>query len=200
MTSCQKASIFSLRNTNKDKVIALQPLGEYNVDQLELIRNRLKNFFNIRVIILPPLNIPLSFSGGHKDKYCADSLLWLLSKDKNDSIVEVIGVTHKEIYTFQKVKAKEGDKSVYANERVGVYGLGDLSGSSCVVSDYKFMTNDTALLNTLIQKAILHEIGHNLGLEHCSVRTCLMAEADGDVSNLIQHGDDYCKKCRQKLK
>ena len=200
MTCCQKSSLFSLSSTDKNKLIALQPIGQYNEERLELIRSRLSAFFNTRVITLKPLDIIEKFHTSYNEKYSADSLLWLLSKIKNDSIIEVIGITHQEIYTHQKMKVKRGNKSVYLNERIGVYGLGYVSGSSSVISDYKFMTNDEALLNTLIQKAIIHEIGHNLGLKHCPVETCVMAEADGNISNLIKLGNDYCTKCRKKLK
>ncbi|MEO6001034.1 MAG: zinc-dependent metalloprotease family protein [Chitinophagaceae bacterium] len=170
------------------------------MEQLEVLKSQLNAFFNIRVITLEPLAIPEKFRSSYNEKYSADSLLLLLSKLKNDTIIEVIGITNKEIYTYQKTKFKQGNKSVYLNERIGIYGLGYLAGSSCIVSDYKFIKNDEALLNNLTRKAILHEIGHNLGLKHCSDETCVMAEADGDISNLIKLGHDYCKNCRKKLK
>jgi archaemetzincin len=76
---------------------------------------------------------------------------------------------------------------------------GYIGGNASVVSDYRLQSGDRGLFENRLKKVILHELGHNLGLSHCSVDTCLMSETNGDIVKLNKTGDYYCKKCRQKL-
>ena len=80
-----------------------------------------------------------------------------------------------------------------------LFGMAYLPGNSCVVSDNRFRTNDTAIFNHRLRNVIIHEIGHNAGLPHCSDNRCIMSETNGDVSRLDGGGNDYCDKCKKKL-
>lgn len=199
LTGCQKDAIVSLRNNNQNKIIALQPLGEYNPQQLVLICNQLTLFFHTRVVILKPVDIPETFGSRNEEKYSADSLVNFLSKFANDTIVEVIGLTQKDIYTIREHKIKLNNKPSVLHKMRGIFGLGYLPGRSCVISDYRLMSNDGALLNNRLRKVILHEVGHNLGLSHCSGNTCLMSEANGNTITLDETSGDYCFRCKREL-
>ena len=199
LTGCQKVSLISFRNNNQNKIIGLQPLGDYNEQELVSVRNGLSDFFNIHVVILKHIDIPETFRNSYEEKYSADSLVSFLSKLKNDTIVEVVGITHKDIYALREHKVQSNNKRSVLYELRGIFGLGYISGNSCVVSDYRLTTNDKELLNNRLRKVIIHEIGHNLGLSHCPVDTCLMSETNGNISTLNKLGGDYCKKCRHKL-
>ncbi len=105
LTSCKKDSFISLKNYNPHKIIALQPLGEYNEQQLTFVSNQLNKFFNTRVIILPSVDIPETFGNVNEEKYSADYLIMFLSKFET-TIVIVIGLTHKDIYTVREHKSQ----------------------------------------------------------------------------------------------
>jgi len=197
--SCQKKSPISLKNSNQNRIIALQPLGAYNEQQLAFVRDELSSFFNIRVLLLSPVDIPQPFFNRIEEKYFGDSLIRLLSKFGNDTIVEVVGVTHKDIYTKPDDKIQANNNSSVSPAAKGIFGLGYVSGNSCIISDYRLMSNDKELLKTRLRKAIIHEIGHNLGLTHCPADTCLMSETNGYIATLSKIGGDYCLKCRRKL-
>ncbi len=81
----------------------------------------------------------------------------------------------------------------------GIFGLGYVSGNACVVSDYRLMSINKELLYNRLRKVIIHEIGHSLGLPHCSIDSCIMSESNGNISILNKSGGDYCIKCRMKL-
>ncbi len=117
----------------------------------------------------------------------------------NDTIVEVIGLTHKDIYTQREHNTQLNDKDFVLYELRSIFGLAYVSENACVISDYRLMSVDKELLYNRLRKVIIHEIGHNLGLPHCSIDSCLMSESNGNISTLNKIGGDYCKKCRMKI-
>jgi archaemetzincin len=55
------------------------------------------------------------------------------------------------------------------------------------------------LLTERIQKVILHEIGHNHGLNHCtSPGQCFMKAANRKISEVDNEPMEMCRLCRQK--
>lgn len=199
LTSCQKDPLISMEKSNQDKIIALQPLGSYDEQQLLMIRAQISDFYNIRVRILKPVDIPSSFRSPYEEKYAADSLLQFLSKLSNDTLVEVVGLTHKDIYTQHEHHAILNKKDTVLVSYTGIFGLGYIPGNACVVSDHRLMTADKELWNNRLKKVVIHEIGHNLGIPHCPDDTCLMSESNGNIVKLNKTGGDYCKSCRQML-
>ena len=200
LLSCKKSSI-SLNHSNQNKFIALQPLGEYNNENLVNLRDQLSDFFKTPILILKPVNIPETFRSNYDNRYSADSLALFLSNFCNDTIVDVVGLMHEDIYTMHIEKAEMNNKrSVFIIRKKDIFGFGYVDGNSCVVSDYRLTSPDKELLNNRLRKVIIHEIGHNLGLAHCSVDSCIMSESNGNISVLNKIGGDYCNKCRRKLK
>jgi archaemetzincin len=198
-TNCRKYSIISLQHNNDRKIIGLQPLGDYDTNQLTTVSKEIADFFKTRVLILRPITIPRSFYFASADKYSADSLIQFLSKFVNDTIVKIVGVTHTNIYTLHKYYAHLNKKRSVSYEYSSIFGLGYIGGNTSVVSDYRLQSNDKELFDNRLRKVILHELGHNLGLSHCTVDSCLMSETNGDIGKLNKTGGDYCKKCRGKL-
>lgn len=73
-------------------------------------------------------------------------------------------------------------------------GLGYRPGKSCVVSDFRMAGKNS---NQQFYKVVLHELGHTEGLSHCTVKTCLMRDAEG--GNHLDEEKDFCKKCKSFL-
>jgi archaemetzincin len=46
---------------------------------------------------------------------------------------------------------------------------------------------------------VLHELGHNYGLEHCTTPHCMMKDAQGKGANIENEPKQFCKKCRKIL-
>jgi predicted Zn-dependent protease len=49
-------------------------------------------------------------------------------------------------------------------------------------------------------KQPFHEIGHNLGLDHCtSNKHCQMNDARGHISQVDMETLDFCQSCKKKI-
>ena len=191
-SNCKKHTYISLNKTSTKQIIAIQPLGNYDEAILLSVAKEISIFYNKRVILFKPIEIPKTFLNAISNQYSADSIIHFLSGLRNDSIVEIVGITHTGIYTIKKNKNMS-----FFDENI--FGMGYLPGNSCIISDIKFWPNDSAVYNYGLRKIIKHEIGHNAGLPHCSDSNCIMSETNGHFSNLDHIEKDYCIKCKIKL-
>ena len=115
-----------------------------------------------------------------RDRYRADSIIhWLKGRAGNDEVI--IGVTAQDISTTKD-----------SHEDWGVMGLGYWPGKACVVSSHRVRNKSN------FYKVILHEMGHNMGLDHCNVKMCFMRDAEGH--DTTDEEKDFCEKCKGILR
>lgn len=81
-----------------------------------------------------------------------------------------------------------------------VFGLARLGGSVSLISlarldpgFYGLPRDPDQLLRRAVAE-ILHELGHNCGLEHCRLPDCLM-RFSANVENIDMRGDLFCQAC-----
>lgn len=199
-TGCIKHHDSFLLTSNKEKIIALQPLDNYDTEQLHFISTEIGSFYKRKVIILDPITIPSTFRlSKDVELYSADSILNMISGILNNEIMEVVGITHKRIYILKKETNKTNDP-FFDYSVSPVFGFGDFPGNCSVISDYMFKTEDTTLFKHRLRVVIIHEMGHNLGLDHCKFNQCIMSDQNGNLFFLDKCGNDYCNKCKSKLR
>ena len=183
---------------NEDKFIAIQPFDNYDPVKIDFICNEIQNFFNAHVVVLPPISIPETFRLPLSMSYSADSILNLLSTKLDSKVIEVIGVTSWGIGITQKGKLKTSHPfHYYPVQRI--FGLADFGGNCAVISDAYFKSGDPTVFQHRLRTTLIHEIGHTIGLDHCSSEKCIMSEQNGTVYGLDKSEDDYCVQCRKKL-
>ena len=193
LATCRQSLYLNLKNNHKKQVIAIQPLGNFNESVLNDLTFDLRDFYNKKIIILKPIDIPERYYNTSIKQYSADSLIMFLSKFLNDSIAEIVGFIHDPVF----ITVKEKNKMDYYDENL--FGVGHQPGNTCVVSDFKFRTEYKTLYYLRLRKVIIHEIGHNLGLSHCPDDKCVMSEKNGSTITLDNNGNDYCQKCKNIL-
>jgi len=183
------------------KTIAIQPLGPVERALCDTIALTLRQLYSHRVIILPGQPLPPhAFVNIKKPRYRADSLLRFLKNHRPDSVDYVLGLTAQDISTTKKdqdgrVKQPE---SKYLDW--GIFGLGYRPGSSSIVSTYRLEHQDHSLFIERLRKVSLHEIGHNLGLRHCTTTNCVMQDAAETIRTVDTVDAKLCNLCRKKIR
>ena len=168
-------------------IILLQPFTDIDATTMRFLQRHLADSFGLEVRLLPPQPLPANSWYAARKRYWADTILQHL-KQLAPPNGFVLGVTGSDISTRH---------ARYANW--GVMGLGFLPGPAAVVSNYRlqrFGLTDAQLRYRLL-KVALHELGHNFGLPHCPVQSCLMVDADGKDKLDQEHG--FCVGCRALL-
>lgn len=165
------------------KSIHILPLGNISKKVIEDVSSGLVSFYHIEIIIDKAVPLNYALLAKSKERYSADSIL------KKFSINNVtLVLTEKDIVT------KKDDIDEY-----GVFGLGSSYFKTTVISLFRLKRNATPqLLKQRLQKVCIHEIGHNLGLNHCTKNNkCLMSAANGTIKQVDQEEMFFCENCRK---
>jgi archaemetzincin len=129
-------------------------------------------------------NLPAAAYYKPRNRYRAEVLLTYLNTYSGYD--KIIGITKKDIST---TKDKIYDW--------GVMGLGFCPGKACVISTFRIKTPNKILFNERFLKIALHEIGHTIGLPHCTYSTtCFMKSAEGTIKSVDRETKSLCSNCK----
>lgn len=170
--------------------------GDVALDLKKLI-SPIKNAYNCEVEIIPGFQ-EVEFAYNKKRKqYFAPQILdelekLLPAKEKNTRLparqIRLVGIIDQDLYD-------EGLNFIF----------GEAKGNVTIVSLWRFkpctqintQEEEKILLDRTV-KTIIHELGHTLGLGHCSNRKCVMF-----FSNWLGDTDykekTFCNNCQKKL-
>ena len=178
-------------NIDKKIKIGILPFSEADASYSKLLKSEIELFYNCEVIILPEQKLPDFAFYKPRNRYKADSLLKYLKIKLPKECDYILGITGKDISTKDET-----------HEDWGVFGLGFIGGPSCVVSDFRLKKSatDKHHLQERLIKVVLHELGHTLGLPHCTAdKKCLMEDADGTIKSVDREEKYLCESCKKKL-
>jgi archaemetzincin len=178
-------------------LIGIRPIGTVNAEKIELVKQALDSVYHARVIVLQQQAPPSqAFVNIKTPRYRADKLIAWLKQNKPDTLDYVIGLTAYDISITKSDwlgRIKE-PRSRY--EDFGIFGLGYKPGKSCVVSSFR-LGNDAHKLKDRFAKISVHEIGHNLGLDHCPNKRCVMTDAVEKISTIDNAEMRLCERCKR---
>ena len=188
--SCKQSanSIINIKNNTDKFTVALMPYKGFDTTLLYDVLKEVEVFYKCNAIIVPVSNLPTNAFYTPRQRYKADSLLVFQKQLAKDGIRSVIGFTAKDIST--------------ATPDWGVFGLGYCPGKACVISTYRLKKASvtTVQLKERLIKVVLHELGHNLGLPHCTFnKECLLTDAGGTIKQVDRERKWLCSKCTQIL-
>ncbi len=160
--------------------VGLLPMGPVPRDLLGSLSDRLAAY-GIVCTALAEVPPPGEARLEERRQFDADAILKRLAKTPRDSLV--LAVTAEDLasgaFTF-------------------VFGLADPADRVAVLSIYRLTGDGTVRLMDRLAKEAIHEIGHVLGLSHCSNAGCVMyfstSLADTDAKAAA-----FCETCRPML-
>ena len=171
--------------------VGLLPYKGFDSSLMSSLKKETEDFYKCEVVLLKTVTLPSFAYYAPRNRYKADSLLVYEQGMIPANINAVAGLTNKDISTSKGMIPDWG-----------VFGLGMCPGKACVISTYRLNRTSKTItqLKERLVKVVLHEIGHNLGLPHCSNDPlCLMTDAGGTIKQVDNEKKWLCRSCRNKL-
>jgi archaemetzincin len=171
--------------------VVVVPLGEVDDAALQAIRDNITAHARVTVRIDPPRPLPPEAWYAPRKRWRAEKILDAVDADLPEGAWKVVAVTAAEISTTK------GDIKDW-----GIGGLGNIDGTSCVVSTYlvRKHSKDSAAYERRMAQLGIHELGHTLGLDHCPVPRCVMSDAKGKlIKSLDASTGEFCDRCRHTV-
>jgi archaemetzincin len=171
--------------------VVLVTLGSFPRDLADAVAEGLRTELQVEVVRAADRPLPPSAYYAPRRRYRADRLLDNLRPlAPPGSGLRLLGLTDVD------VSVTKG--SVYD---WGVFGYGDLDGTASVVSTYRLRrrARDAAHLRFRVVTTAIHEVGHTLGLPHCTETRCVMRDAEGSIATVDASDGRLGPGCRAAL-
>lgn len=182
---CSSCNLFNSKSEQKktSAIIVFQPFSGFPTQYLKYLEGKIHKTFP-KIVVKPPIKLPVKALNYTKKRYRADSLIHFLGKRAmvNETI---IGLTTKDISISKKEVSKD----------YGVFGFSLCPGNSGVISTFRIKHKNK--LEKLFKLAIL-EIGHTKGLPHCTSTNCFMRDAKG--KDHLNQLTVFCQNCKNNLR
>ncbi len=186
--------------TSKPIVIGIQPIGEVSRLYCDSVKLAMQQVYNVEIVLLPEIRVPEhTFVNVKSPRYRANKLIEHLREIQPGHVTYTIGLIAKDISTTKKDKNGKVKEPKAKYEDWGIFGLGYRPGASCIVSTYRINSQNKKLLYPRLKKIAVHEIGHNLGLPHCSDKHCVMQDAAETIATIDNVEMRLCDKCRRSI-
>jgi len=166
--------------------IVLLPLFPNGQDLLQFLQTQLRGTFGVEVTIRPPGPLPERAFVSRRNQYQAEAILASLPADGTTLLLALT------------------DRDLFVPGLNFVFGLAQPGRQRAIISlarlrqEFYGLPENRVLFFERSLKEAVHELGHLLGLGHCSNPLCVM-----HFSNRLQDTDrkqaEFCKRCKRNL-
>lgn len=193
--SCSKSKSVATKN-----VVAIQLYEGFSTAKANDLAKLISSFYQVNTILLPEKELPkTAFVNIKSPRYRADSIIKIQHRIRSYSFDYILGLTDKDISITKLDKNKKIKSPTWKYNDFGVLGLGYCPGNSCIISTFRLKNKNKELEYTRLKKVVIHEFGHNLGLQHCTNKQCVMTSAAEKISTIDKEKMELCKKCKKQL-
>lgn len=180
--------------TSKQKVIYLQPIGNFTPKEYEIVAKIVEYvgiFFQLETKLLPIVT---------KDAIPSDKKRMNNGIEQLDASFIINEILPKKIPDDGIVIMAITAKDLFPNENWNyVFGLASYKKRTGISSFNRFLTdNDYTLCLNRISKTAVHEIGHMFSISHCQNAVCLMNGVNHLTESDIKP-NAMCSECLKKL-
>lgn len=181
--------------------VGLQPYANFDTDLIGDVKGAIDSAFGFEVVKMEGMEMPQSaFVQIKSPRYRADSMLRILRRNKPMDLDYVMGLTSSDISTTKREANGAVKTPVNKYGDWGIFGYGFRPGPASIVSTFRLGTSNEELLRKRLRKICLHELGHNLGLPHCtSGENCLMRDAAETIRTIDEVDERLCQFCHLAL-
>jgi archaemetzincin len=166
---------------------------------LGVISKSIAEYYGIHVKILSRQVLPKNaFINIKSPRYRADSIIAMQNRNLPVGIDYVLGITGRDISITKYDSKGAVRKPVWRYNDFGIMGLAYCPGKSCIVSDFRLKSNKKLHLERY-KKVVMHELGHNFGLPHCTDKKCVMTDAVESIKTIDNANPFLCIKCQKRV-
>jgi len=167
----------------------IQPL-KVEKEALEEAVKVLREAFHSEVQVLEELKLPSEAYNPRRGQYNASLVMnWLASILPVSRESLIIGLCSSD---------------AYVTGLNFIFGLASPFLGICIVftarlhQSFYGLPEDERIFRKRVRKEVLHEVGHLLGLEHCSIPECVMRFSNSILDTDYKR-DKYCMRCYEKM-
>lgn len=161
--------------------ITLLPLGNPDHRALDELAQDL-NSMGVDVEMADRRALPKEAFDAQRGQFHAGAILHLANLEKGERVLAAT------------------DADLYADDLNFVFGIAESGGRACLISLFRLRLGaDEPRFRARALKEAMHELGHTLGLGHCTDPGCVMCFSNS-LADTDRKGPAYCPRCEEKLR